>query len=90
MEGNSTAPAEAPNNAPEKLHKMSAARYLSTRLSTLKPPMHPVPNPIRLLGMLNTQQWLFFLLGFLGWTVRYLARLPSMLHITDHAVVGCL
>lgn len=27
-----------------------------------------LPNPIRLLRMLNTQQWLFFLVGFLGWT----------------------
>ena len=59
----------APGNEPERLGKMSAGRYLATRLTTLKPPMHRVPNPIRLLGMLNTQQWLFFLLGFLGWTV---------------------
>ena len=47
---------------------MSVGRYFATRFSTLKPPMHSVPNPIRLLGMLNTQQWLFFLVGFLGWT----------------------
>ena len=47
---------------------MSIGRYLGTRFSTLKPPMHGVPNPIRLLRMLNTQQWLFFLVGFIGWT----------------------
>lgn len=47
---------------------MSAGRYFATRFSTLKPPMHKAPNPIRLLRLLNAQQWLFFLLGFLGWT----------------------
>ena len=57
---------------PEKQRegRMSASRYLATRLSTLKPPMHPVPNPFKLLTLLNTQQWLFFLIGFLGWTVH--------------------
>ncbi|MCJ1249464.1 hypothetical protein MMC30_006688 [Trapelia coarctata] len=52
--------------APEE--KMSAARYFATRIPTLKPPMNRAPNPFKLLGMLNRQQWLFFLIGFLGWT----------------------
>ena len=43
-------------------------RYLATRLSTLKPPMNKAPNPLRLLAMLNFQQWMFFLVGFAGWT----------------------
>ena len=59
----------ADNNAPEKLPRMGAGEYLATRLTTLKPPMHAVPNPFKILALLNTRQWLFFLLGFLGWTV---------------------
>ncbi|MCJ1282211.1 hypothetical protein MMC26_001534 [Xylographa opegraphella] len=47
---------------------MSAERYIATRLPTLKPPMHKVANPFTLLRMLNRQQWLFFLIGFLGWS----------------------
>ena len=56
-------------NAPEKMERMSASRYLATRLPTLRPPMHRVPNPFTLLGLLSARQWLFFLVGFLGWTV---------------------
>jgi SHS family lactate transporter-like MFS transporter len=47
---------------------MSAGRYAATRLTTLKPAMAKVPNPIRLLGLLNTQQWLFFLVAFFAWS----------------------
>ena len=47
--------------------KMSVGRYAATRVSTLKPPMLKAPNPIRLLRMLNTKQWLFFLVGFFAW-----------------------
>lgn len=46
---------------------MSAGKYLSTRLSTLKPPMLPVPNPWKLVRMLNAQQWAFFTLAFFAW-----------------------
>jgi MFS transporter, SHS family, lactate transporter len=45
-----------------------AGRYLATRITTLKPPMAKAPNPIRLLRMLNLQQWLFFLVAFIAWT----------------------
>jgi len=48
--------------------RMSAGRYLSTRFSSLKPPMTPLANPFALLAMLNLQQWLFFLVAFAGWT----------------------
>ncbi|MCJ1439281.1 hypothetical protein MMC27_008673 [Xylographa pallens] len=54
--------------AEEPAASMSAGRYFATRLPTLKPPMHKVANPFTLLRMLNKQQWLFFLIGFLGWT----------------------
>ncbi|KAJ6443176.1 sugar transporter family protein [Purpureocillium lavendulum] len=47
---------------------MSASRYLATRISTLKPPMLPVPNPWKLVRMLNRQQWAFFFLAFWAWT----------------------
>lgn len=47
---------------------MSVGRYIATRIPTLKPPMAKVPNPIRLLRMLNFQQWMFFLVAFLAWT----------------------
>ena len=49
-------------------HNMSVGQYLATRLSTLKPAMATAPNPFRLLALLNTQQWLFFGVGFIGWT----------------------
>ncbi|KAK4696157.1 MFS transporter, SHS family, lactate transporter, partial [Lecanoromycetidae sp. Uapishka_2] len=48
--------------------RMSVGRYCATRFSTLKPPMAKVPNPITLLLSLNRSQWLFFLVGFCGWT----------------------
>ena len=52
----------------EERQKMSAGRYVATRLSTLKPPMNKAPNPLKLLAMLNLQQWLFFLVGFFAWS----------------------
>ncbi len=48
--------------------KMGVGRYLATRLPTLKPPMNKAPNPFKLLAMLNVQQWMFFLVGFLAWS----------------------
>ena len=48
--------------------RMSATRYAATRISTLKPAMAKAPNPIRLLRLLNFQQWMFFLVAFLAWT----------------------
>lgn len=48
--------------------QMSPGRYVATRFSTLKPPMAKVPNPIRLLRLLNFQQWMFFLVAFCAWT----------------------
>ncbi|PHH60293.1 hypothetical protein CDD81_1883 [Ophiocordyceps australis] len=47
---------------------MAAGDYMATRISTLRPPMLPVPNPWRLLRMLNAQQWNFFALAFFAWT----------------------
>lgn len=47
---------------------MTAGRYIATRISTLKPPMTKVKNPIGLLRLLNLQQWLFFTVAFIAWT----------------------
>lgn len=47
---------------------MSAGRYIATRIPTLKPPMNKAPNPFSLLRLLNTQQWLFFLVAFFAWS----------------------
>ncbi|OAA33585.1 sugar transporter family protein [Moelleriella libera RCEF 2490] len=47
---------------------LSIGRYLATRFTTLKPPMLPVPNPWRLVRMLNAQHWAFFALAFAAWT----------------------
>lgn len=46
----------------------SIGEYLRRRITTLKPPMNKAPNPIKALMLLNRKQWLFFLIGFLGWT----------------------
>lgn len=48
--------------------KMSVSRYAATRITTLKPAMDRVGNPIALLRLLNLQQWMFFLVAFFAWT----------------------
>ena len=52
----------------ETPQKMGVGRYLATRFSTLKPPMDKVENPITVLRLLNTKQWLNFLVAFIAWT----------------------
>ncbi|KAL4967623.1 sugar transporter family protein [Aspergillus stella-maris] len=47
----------------------SIMQYLKTRVPTLKPPMRKAPNPVKALTLLNRQQWLFFSVAFLGWTL---------------------
>ncbi|KAF2159174.1 hypothetical protein M409DRAFT_61003 [Zasmidium cellare ATCC 36951] len=47
---------------------MSITTYLATRLSTLKPPMTRLENPIKLLRLLNRKQWLFFSCAFIAWS----------------------
>jgi SHS family lactate transporter-like MFS transporter len=41
---------------------------MATRVTTLKPAMAKVQNPIALLRLLNLQQWMFFLVAFFAWT----------------------
>lgn len=47
---------------------MSVGRYLATRIPSLRPPLAKLQNPFSLLALLNFQQWMFFLVAFLGWT----------------------
>jgi len=68
----------------EDMH-MSPGRYIATRISSLKPPMAPLPNPIRVLRLLNTQQWLFFLVAFFGWTWDAFDFFTVSLTVTDLA-----
>ncbi|KAI9163846.1 Carboxylic acid transporter protein [Paramyrothecium foliicola] len=62
---------------------MSASRYLATRLPSLKPPMLNVPNPWRLVRMLNAQQWAFFMVGFVAWTWDAFDFFTVSLTVTD-------
>ncbi|KAM0306507.1 hypothetical protein HYE67_002518 [Fusarium culmorum] len=64
---------------------MSPGRYAATRLSSLKPPMHNVPNPIKLLRMLNSQQWAFFFIAFAAWTWDAYDFFSVSLTVTDLA-----
>lgn len=48
-------------------HGMSAGEYLASRLTSLKPPLSKLPNPLKLIMMLNGQQWAFFLVAFFAW-----------------------
>lgn len=48
-------------------HGMSPAKYITSRFSSLKPPMTSVPNPITLLRMISVRQWSFFGVAFIAW-----------------------
>ncbi|TAQ84512.1 hypothetical protein B7494_g7174 [Chlorociboria aeruginascens] len=52
---------EAAIHESETPHEMTAREYAATRFSTLRPPLHEAPNPIRLVRLLSGKQWLFFL-----------------------------
>ena len=45
----------------------SAGQYISTRLTTLKPPLLSAPNPFRLLAKITGMQWCFFAVSFFAW-----------------------
>src|SRR5215469_10972391 len=69
---------------PSKQH-MSVGRYIAKRIPSLKPPMDKAPNPFKLLTMLNFQQWMFFLVGFIGWTWDAFDYFTVSLTLTDLA-----
>lgn len=64
---------------------MSPGKYAATRFSTLKPPMVKAENPFKLLAMLNTQQWMFFLVAFLAWSWDAFDFFTVSLTVTDLA-----
>ncbi|KAM0740941.1 hypothetical protein ACQRIT_003798 [Beauveria bassiana] len=64
---------------------MSAGTYLKTRLTTLRPAMLDLPNPIRLLRLLNAQQWAFFFIAFAAWTWDAFDFFTVSLTVTDLA-----
>lgn len=70
------------DNEPEK---MGIAKYFATRLTTLKPPMEKVDNPIKLLRMLSKKQWLFFACSFIAWTWDAFDFFTVSLTVTDLA-----
>ncbi|KAJ5495471.1 Carboxylic acid transporter protein [Penicillium diatomitis] len=55
-------------HSPDVEEHMSVGQYIATRISSLKPPMNPAPNPFKALTLLNKQQWMFFAVAFAGWT----------------------
>jgi SHS family lactate transporter-like MFS transporter len=48
-------------NYHEPESKTSIGQYVATRVPTLIPPMTKVESPFKMLGLLNRQQWLFFM-----------------------------
>lgn len=48
-------------------HGMSAGQYITTRFSTLRPPMNKAPNPVRLIRSITGIQWAFFMVAFFAW-----------------------
>ena len=52
----------------EEQTRNGMGHYIATRVPTLKPPMNTASNPFKLLALLNTQQWLFFLVAFIAWS----------------------
>lgn len=60
--------AEQREYVPQPHQKTSIGRYAATRITTLKPAMAKVGNPISLLRLLNLQQWMFFFVAFFAWS----------------------
>ncbi|EKV11950.1 Sugar transporter family protein [Penicillium digitatum PHI26] len=65
-------PQLAATSSPDVEENMSIGRYVTTRISSLVPPMNPAPNPFKALTLLNRAQWLNFLasqqVAFFGWS----------------------
>ncbi|RLN70125.1 hypothetical protein BBJ28_00019533, partial [Nothophytophthora sp. Chile5] len=48
--------------------KNSFGEYVKTRVTTLKPPMEKVENPLKVLALLTRLQWMQFLIAFIAWS----------------------
>lgn len=44
------------------------ARYIPSRITSLKPPAAKLKNPWTIIRSLDAHQWNMFLIGFAGWT----------------------
>ena len=44
------------------------ARYIPSRITSLKPPRNKVTNPWKIIRSLDSHQWNMFLVGWAGWT----------------------
>lgn len=69
----------------ELIAGMTAGQYLASRAPTLRPAMAPLANPFKTLALLNRQQWLFFLVGFLAWALDAMDFFTVSLTITNLA-----
>jgi SHS family lactate transporter-like MFS transporter len=63
--------------------RVPLGKYLRTRVTTLKPAFDPVENPFKLLALLTFKQWMFFLVGFIGWTWDAFDFFTVSLTVTD-------
>ena len=50
----------AANSEEKRKDREGPLWFLLSRIPTLVPPMNKAPNPIKMLSLLNKQQWLFF------------------------------
>ncbi|CAI5708154.1 unnamed protein product [Hyaloperonospora brassicae] len=48
--------------------ELSLKAYCRTRITSLRPPMKQVANPLQVLAQLDRLQWLQFLVAFVAWT----------------------
>lgn len=64
---NRAAPLAMADAAPRQDTDMSVSEYIRTRITSLKPPMTKVQNPIPILRMLTGKQWAFFLVALSAW-----------------------
>ncbi|KAK8060859.1 MFS transporter- SHS family- lactate transporter [Apiospora saccharicola] len=65
------------NNFHPPHHGMSVGKYLATRVSSLKPAMAPTPNPIKQLRMLTKQNWAFFAVAFIAWSINNVGKIQT-------------
>ena len=75
-------------SSPLAMKHMSVGQYIATRIPSLKPPMDKAPNPIRLLAMLNFQQWMFFLVGFIAVMNRRMQRIYEQEAAAEKELLG--
>ncbi|EPE10916.1 sugar transporter family protein [Ophiostoma piceae UAMH 11346] len=66
-------------------HGMGVGQYITSRFSSLKPPMAKAPNPIAIIRSLTGRQWAFFMVAFVAWTWDAFDFFTVSLTVTDLA-----